>query len=144
MRALVISAPAWRQMVDHAEAGYPHEVVGVLAGDRAAGRVCAVHNLLNERADSPKNRYHVGPLQLARAEEALEAAGHEIVGYYHSHPDHPAIASEVDRDHALPSMAYPILAVALGVVQNARLWWLRDDGLVMVEQPMSIESESGE
>ena len=57
----------------HAAQGYPHEVVGILAGDPATGQVLRVVPLINERADSPKNRYQVSGLVLMRAEQRLEA-----------------------------------------------------------------------
>ena len=69
----------------HAEAGYPHEVVGILAGKKETGELLKVHPLINERADSAHNRYKVSGLTLMRAEQALEAEGHDILGYYHSH-----------------------------------------------------------
>ena len=59
----------------HAEAGYPHEVVGILAGKKETGELLKVHPLINERADSAHNRYKVSGLTLMRAEQALEAEG---------------------------------------------------------------------
>ncbi len=131
-------APAARaELIAHAEAGYPHEVVGILAGHRTSGQVHRVAALVNERADSPANRYQVGALALARAEAALEADGHEIVGYYHSHPDHPSQYSEYDRDHALPNMSYLIVSVQEGRARSLQSWRLRDDRSVMDEETLS-------
>ena len=104
--AVNIRAPELARLHEHAREGYPHEVVGILAGDRASGAVTRVVPLRNERADSPNNRYHVSALMLAGAERALDADGLEVVGYYHSHPDHPSQYSDFDRDHALPNMSY--------------------------------------
>lgn len=123
----------------HAREGYPHEVVGILAGSRAASRVTKVLALMNERADSPQNRYLVGPLVLMRAERTLEAEGLEVVGYYHSHPDHPAQYSDYDRDHALPNMAYLIVSVREGDVAETRAWVLREDRSAMDETPIRTE-----
>ena len=125
----------------HARAGYPHEVTGILAGDRGSWTVTEVAALHNERSDSPHNRYQVSGLALQRASDALEARGLEIVGYYHSHPDHPADASETDRDHAWPAMAYPILSVRDGVVADLKCWRLRDDRSAMDEEPVQITEE---
>lgn len=123
----------------HAREGYPHEVVGILGGDRATGRVTRVVALTNERADSPRNRYLVGPLVLMRAERALEAEGLEVVGYYHSHPDHDALYSGYDRDHALPNMAYLIVSVQDGCIAESRAWVLREDRSAMDETPIRTE-----
>ena len=68
-----------------------------------------IHPLINERADSAHNRYKVSGLVLMRAEQQLEAQGHEIFGYYHS-IRHPSQYSEYDRDHALPNLSYVIVS----------------------------------
>jgi proteasome lid subunit RPN8/RPN11 len=124
----------------HATEGYPHEVVGILAGDRASQTVRRVQPLVNERADSPANRYKVGGLVLMRAEQALEAEGFEVVGYYHSHPDHPAQYSEYDRDHALPNMSYLITSVEGSGVIHTQSWRLVEDRSSMQEEAIQIES----
>lgn len=122
----------------HAREGYPHEVVGVLAGDRASGHVSRVHALLNERSDSAHNRYRVSGLILMKAERALEAEGLEIVGYYHSHPDHPALYSDYDRDHALPNMSYLITAVHDGEIADTLSWRLVEDRSSMNAEDIEI------
>lgn len=133
---LRISANQLAVMHAHAVEGFPHEVVGLLGGDRGAHAVSRVVPLRNERADSAHNRYQVGALALMRAEQALEAEGVEVVGYYHSHPDHPAQYSEFDRDHALPNMSYLIVSVLAGEVADTRSWRLRDDRSMMDEEPV--------
>lgn len=115
----------------HTVAGYPHEVVGILAGNRARQDVTRVMTLQNERADTPENRYVVSGLVLSKAEAALEAEGLEVVGYYHSHPDHPARYSDYDRDHALPNMVYLIVSVVKGEVADTMGWRLREDRSAM-------------
>jgi len=124
----------------HAVEGYPHEVVGILAGDRATHRVQRVQPLVNERADSPANRYKVGGLVLMDAEQALETEGFEIVGYYHSHPDHPSQYSDFDRDHALPNMSYLITSVRGGEIANTQSWRLLEDRSSMQEEAITIET----
>lgn len=138
--ALIIAPGELARLHAHAVAGYPYEVVGILAGDRATGRVTRVVSLENERADSPQNRYHVSGLLLYRAEEALAAEGLDVVGYYHSHPDHPSRYSEYDRDHALPNMSYVIVSVLGGKVATTQSWRLRDDRSAMDEEPVQEES----
>lgn len=123
----------------HAREGYPHEVVGILAGSRDTWHVSKVVSLVNERADSPANRYHVSAMALFRAEQALEAEGLDVVGYYHSHPDHPSAYSEFDRDHALPNMSYLIVSVRQGEVASMQSWRLRDDRSAMDEEPITTE-----
>jgi proteasome lid subunit RPN8/RPN11 len=100
--------------------------------------VTEVVRLENERADSAHNRYKVSGLTLMKAEQALEARGLEVVGYYHSHPDHPSQYSDFDRDHALPNMSYPIVSVLQGVVADTQSWRLRDDRSAMDPEDLEI------
>ena len=62
-----------------------------------------------------------------RAEQALESKGLEIVGYYHSHPDHPSQYSEYDREHALPNMSYLIVSIVEGQENTKQSWRLTED-----------------
>ncbi|HMV66587.1 MAG TPA: M67 family metallopeptidase [Myxococcota bacterium] len=125
------------RMHAHAVEGYPHEVVGILAGQ---GRhVSRVAPLVNERADSAHNRYLVSGLMLARAEQRLEDQGLTILGYYHSHPDHPARYSDFDRDHALPNLSYVIVSVREGEVADTLSWRLADDRSEMHAETIHIE-----
>ncbi len=136
---LRISSDALQRMHHFAREGYPHEVCGILAGrrDPVGGQVSEVVPLVNERADSPENRYQVGPLLLLRAEEGVEERGLEVVGYYHSHPDHPSRYSDYDREHALPNMSYAIVSVMAGEVSDTASWRLSDDRTEM--HPETIE-----
>lgn len=122
----------------HVREGYPHEVVGILAGEAGSSEVREVTSLVNERADSAHNRYKVSGLALMRAEQALTDAGHAILGYYHSHPDHPALYSDYDRDHAWPNMSYVIVSVAAGEVVDTRSWRLLEDRSAMSEEPVHV------
>ena len=124
-------------LIDHAQQGYPHEVVGILAGSRANNHITKVYPLINERADT-HNRYQVSALTLMRAEQSLEAEGFEIIGYYHSHPDHSAQFSDYDRDHALPNMSYLILSIQNGTFQNMSSWRLREDRSTMDPETITL------
>jgi proteasome lid subunit RPN8/RPN11 len=141
MKPLSMSARALATLRAHASEGYPHEVVGILAGPDPA-TVDRVQPLVNERADSPKNRYQVSGLLLHRAQQALEDQGLVIVGYYHSHPDHTALYSDYDRDHALPNLSYVIVSVQGGQPADLRSWRLREDRSAMDEQPILEQQPS--
>jgi len=132
--SLTIDPSELSKLQAHAEEGYPHEVVGLLAGDRERNRVTRAHPLINERADSAHNRYKVNGLTVMRAEMALNAEGLEVVGYYHSHPDHPADYSEYDRDHALPNMSYVIASIREGALADLKSWRLTEDRSVMTPE----------
>jgi proteasome lid subunit RPN8/RPN11 len=80
---------------------------------------------------------HIGLRALAAK---LDAEGLEVVGYYHSHPDHPARYSDFDRDHALPNMSYVITSVVGGSIADTRSWRLRDDRTAMDEETIHEEN----
>ena len=138
--SLIMPPDALDVLHAHAQEGYPHEVVGIIAGDKQSGLANRIQPLINERADSAHNRYKVSGLTLMRAEQRLEAEGLEILGYYHSHPDHPSEYSDYDRDHALPNLSYVIVSVVDGKAVDTASWRLRDDRSAM--DPETIQTIS--
>jgi proteasome lid subunit RPN8/RPN11 len=128
---LVISPRHLQTIGLHGTSTYPEECCGVLIGRPAnAGGTTLVERLLsvdNERGDSRHNRYVITPETVLAAQREARAAGLEIVGYYHSHPDHPARPSDFDREHAWPGLSYLIVSVERGRVVDARSWRLADD-----------------
>jgi proteasome lid subunit RPN8/RPN11 len=124
----------------HGEAAYPEECCGVLIGREASGgEPASVDHLVaasNERADSRHNRYVISPQALLAAQRGARERGLEIVGYYHSHPDHPARPSEFDREHAWPGTSYVIVSVASGRAADCRSWRLRDDRSAFDEEAL--------
>jgi proteasome lid subunit RPN8/RPN11 len=86
----------------HGEETYPYECCGVLLG-RMDGDVRSVSSVVrcgNTRTDSPQNRYHIDPRELIRIQRQGRERGEDIVGFYHSHPDHPARWSPTDLAEA--------------------------------------------
>src|SRR5256885_4305462 len=84
----------------HGEETYPHECCGVLLG-RAEGDERIVTSIVragNTRTDSPQNRYHIDPRELIRIQRQRRERGGDIVGFFHSHPDHPARWSATDLE----------------------------------------------
>jgi len=109
----------------HGEETYPHECCGALVGrgDRAA----AVVALPNTTEEGPRRRFLVRPSDYRTAERRAGELGGELLGFYHSHPDHPARPSRYDLDHAWPTFAYVIVAVASGRATDMTVWYLKDD-----------------
>ena len=129
MSRLVISGRHLQTVTRHASMSYPDECCGVLIG-RTLGDTTVVERLLsadNERDDSRHNRYLINPETVLAAHKEARALGLDVVGYYHSHPDHPARPSEFDREHAWPGMSYLIVSVEKRKVVEARSWRLADD-----------------
>jgi proteasome lid subunit RPN8/RPN11 len=119
---------------------YPEEGCGVLLGiDRGPGRtIDRVVPLDNRRDDSRHNRYLIAPEQLLAVEREGRAGGLDVVGFYHSHPDHPARPSAFDLEHAWPYYSYLIVSVEQGRVADARSWRLADDRSGFEPEPLEI------
>jgi proteasome lid subunit RPN8/RPN11 len=115
----------------HGEETYPHECCGALVG-RGDGVTDAVA-LPNTTEEGPRRRFLVRPSDYRLAEQRATELGGELLGFYHSHPDHPAKPSQYDLDHAWPTFAYVIVAVAAGVSQNMTVWFLKDDRSIFEE-----------
>ena len=114
----------------HAEAGYPEEVCGGLLGSVAGNgsiEIVEASPIDNTREDERGRRYLIGPDDVLQLERRAEAAGSQVIGYYHSHPDAPAVPSEFDREHAWPWYTYLIVSVVDGEARDARSWRLADD-----------------
>jgi len=137
MSTLFLSSKHHTQIANHAQAGYPSEVVGIIAGSKTHNRISLVQSLENERSDT-NNRYKVSGLTLYRATQALEAEGLDILGYYHSHPDHPSQYSDFDRDHALPNLSYLIISVQKGTAAQLQSWRLTEDRSLMLEETIDF------
>jgi proteasome lid subunit RPN8/RPN11 len=109
----------------HGEQAYPHECCGALVG--ADGLATVAVALPNTTEEGPRRRFLVRPSDYRHAEAEAAAHGGEILGFYHSHPDHPARPSQYDLDHAWPTFAYVIVAVASGVARDMTVWYLKED-----------------
>src|SRR6266481_944765 len=109
----------------HGQETYPHECCGALVAT-AAG-VTATVPLPNTTEEGPRRRFLVRPSDYRMAERRASELGSELLGFYHSHPDHPARPSQYDLDHAWPNFAYVIVAVAAGRAGDMTVWWLKDD-----------------
>lgn len=127
--SLRLGAAEARAMHEHLRRAYPEEGCGVLlgrerGGDREVARVVALDNA---RDGARERRYRIAPEQLLAADRAARAAALDVLGIFHSHPDHPAEPSEFDRENAWPWYSYVIVSVRNGEVADQRCWRLRDD-----------------
>jgi proteasome lid subunit RPN8/RPN11 len=109
----------------HGEETFPHECCGALIGN--GDRVIAAVALPNTTEEGPRRRFLVRPSDYRMAEQRATELGAELLGFYHSHPDHPARPSQFDLDHAWPNFAYVIVSVMSGVARDLTVWFLLDD-----------------
>jgi proteasome lid subunit RPN8/RPN11 len=124
-RPLTITDGVDQAIRAHGQETYPHECCGALVG--RDNQVTAIVALPNTTEEGPRRRFLVRPADYRQAERRASELGAELVGFYHSHPDHPARPSQYDLDHAWPTFAYIIVAVAAGSARDLTVWYLKDD-----------------
>jgi proteasome lid subunit RPN8/RPN11 len=130
----------------HAAQDYPSECCGVMLGKangvcKQVDEIVPLENLRNDPAraqlflpvDDPareteRNRFLLDPLDQLRVEKDARARGLEVLGYYHSHPDHPARPSTYDRERAWPWYSYVIVSVERGSAKDLTSWVLAEEG----------------
>ncbi|MDR0583373.1 MAG: M67 family metallopeptidase [Treponema sp.] len=118
------------------EAAYPNECCGVLLGKLEAGtggspdrrETESLLPVVNKREDAEQyHRFEITPEDYLHAEKEARRQNRDILGFYHSHPDHPAIPSDFDKNNALPFYSYVIVSVAKGKAAGLRSWELVAD-----------------
>jgi len=126
---LLLAKSLEQEIRNHGAKDYPHECCGAMLGtDSGADReVRQLFPLINRRDDSPRNRFSITPEDFRAAERAASEHGLDLLGWYHSHPDHPARPSEFDREHAWPWYSYIIVSVDAGEPKDLTSWRLEDD-----------------
>jgi proteasome lid subunit RPN8/RPN11 len=128
------------RIAEQARSGYPFEVCGVLVGDDRTVR--QVVPVVNRESESPRVRYQIAPEDLIRIQREARDDGREILGYYHSHPDHPARPSETDRRVAAEGLSDGVVHVVVGVAEGLRTeataWVFHDSDQAFTEEPFEI------
>lgn len=128
-------------MIKDAERSYPYEGCGFLYGkDNGDDREIAEFKpVVNAQQGDKRRRFHISAQDYIRAEQYALGQGLDLVGIYHSHPDHPAIASETDRQAAQPFFSYIIVSVMKGKYADLRSWQLQENGLFEEEETLVEE-----
>ncbi len=120
---------------------YPHEGCGFLLGSRGQDReaqVLRVREAQNTNADRPRDRFEIDPKEFMQVDRQAEKDGEEIVGFFHSHPDHPDRPSGFDREMAWPRYSYLIVSVMGGTEVSARSWVLAEDNGEFQEEELRV------
>lgn len=120
----------------HGRETFPHECCGAMLG--RDGAVHEAHPLPNTTEEGPRRRFLVRPDDYRAAEKRARETGLDLLGFYHSHPDHPARPSQYDLDHAWPSFSYVIVSVMAGDDKLLTSWLLKADRSAFDEQPVEI------
>lgn len=139
--AVTLSAVLQQTIFAQMEATFPNEGGGFLLGKQANGHVeisdvIQIDNVFE--TEEQYHRYAMTPQNWMQMEDEADARGLALVGYYHSHPNHPAIPSEYDREHALPNFVYIITSVMEGNADHMRVWELEHDRTAFAELDLQV------
>lgn len=139
---LTMGAGDRQRIASHAEEKYPGECCGLLVGviEDDAYRVHRAEPCANLREGEADDRFELDPADYLRVDRMARELGWEVIGVYHSHPDHAPRPSRFDAAAAFPGFAYLIVAVRSGKAAGMRSWLLGDDG-AFVEQEIEIGVE---
>ena len=135
-----ISSSLLREIYDHTESSYPHEccglMIGTFGGEKVVHAFRKCKNLNTERAH---DRYEMDPMCMLKTQREFEGSPWDIIGIYHSHPDHPSRPSQTDTDRAFAGYSYVIISVEKGTVTSARSWVLNETEKRFTEEPLVVE-----
>jgi len=142
---VTLSEKAVEIIYRHGKEAFPNECCGFLYGDEKKGRFIELAVPVdNSKEGDQRKRFEISPFDYMKAEQFALQNDTQLLGVYHSHPNHPAIASEHDRAVALPYFSYVIVSVVNGEIDDLKSWKLKDDERVFgeerVELPKAIES----
>lgn len=129
----------------HGEATYPEECCGFLLGRTtpAGNEVVAIQRVANRQATNRERRYTITPDDYQAAAKAARIQGLDVVGFYHSHPDHPARPSETDLAEAtFPGYTYVIVRVQQGAADELTAWALAPDRSRFDPEPITLDTET--
>lgn len=136
-----ISKSLHKKIQDHSKRYYPEESAGLIIGvteiDVRRARVVLLSSNIYH-PESRNHRYMIGPKDMLFGELEAEKLGMEVIGIFHSHPDHPANPSEFDRQWALPWYSYVITSVYEGKALETRSWRLVDDRSRFIEESLEV------
>jgi proteasome lid subunit RPN8/RPN11 len=133
-----IEKPALEAIQAHGAEGYPHEICGIMLGPRGDGLVTEVRRARNIIVERARDRYEIDPRDHIRIQKEADAMGFDIVGYYHSHPDHPAQASRFDTERAWAGYVYLIVSIQEGKPVDANSFVADKDGGPFHPEPLVV------
>lgn len=136
---IVLTSAFYQQIEREGAAAFPNECCGILYGrdtaeKRIVERLEPVANAFEE--GEQYHRFSITPQTLMQAEKSAADAGQLVLGFYHSHPDHPARPSEYDRTHGWPFYSYVIVSIMARVPANMTCWVLNEATEQFEEQPI--------
>lgn len=140
---LIIYTHNFEKILTHARETYPFECCGILVGllgdNKEVKEVKSVENINKERGH---DRYEIDPRELYRIDKDSSKNGLKIIGFYHSHPDHPPLPSAFDRERAWQSYSYIIVSVSKGVDLITKSWVLDEEEKSFKEELLEVKGNA--
>jgi proteasome lid subunit RPN8/RPN11 len=133
-----IMQAAFEGIQAHGAEGYPDEICGIMLGTQSELVVTEVKRARNMIVERSRDRYEIDPIDHIRIQREADAEGLDIVGYYHSHPDHPAQASRFDTERAWAGYVYVIVSVEKGKPVDANAFVTDADGGPFHSEPLEL------
>ena len=139
---LVITKEILNAIHQNGEGAYPEEGAGLMMGKTEAKQklIVKILPLANTREDNARhNRYLLNPQDYLHGEMEAARLGLDVLGVFHSHPDHPDRPSEFDREWAMPQFSYLITSVQEGKAVESRAWLLAEDHSAFSEEMIEVK-----
>lgn len=133
----IIKKQLYEKLIEHARKSYPHEGCGILTG--RTNEILEVTFVENKNKERLRDRYEIDPGDFLRVDKEAREKGYDIIGFYHSHPDHPALPSQFDIEHAWPEYIYIIISVSNGTENEVKAWKMNPDKLTIKEEELNIK-----
>lgn len=122
----------------HGEEGYPNEICGFLVAKKGSGEVIETRRIRNTIVDRSRDRYEMDPIDQIRAQRECDEAGLDVVGYYHTHPDHPALPSVFDAERSWAGAIYVIASIEQGKLVDINAFVPEQDGGPFKPEPLDL------
>lgn len=136
---IYISKAVFDEILDHAKESYPDECCGVIAGKPGPERtVEKAYRTENTNKVRSRDRYEIDPAALLKLDRKLREEGLDILGFYHSHPDHPDSPSVFDRERGQPGYSYLIVAVNGERETTVKSWSFEEDDEPFGEEEIKL------
>jgi proteasome lid subunit RPN8/RPN11 len=135
--------PAVKDFINnHGESTFPYECCGFLYGKEAENRIITLaRKVINSKEGDQRRRFEITPKDYLEAEKYAAENDLDLLGIYHSHPNHPAIASEHDLAKAMPFFSYVIVSIMDGTAVDIKSWKLKDEERIFEEEEVLTLSE---
>lgn len=134
-----ISSEALQVMYEDSKSAFPNECCGFLYGNENEERLIDLAiPVVNSKEGDQRRRFEISPFDYMKAEQFAIENDTQLLGVYHSHPNHPAIASETDLSKAMPYFSYVIVSIYDGEIKDVKSWKLKDEERAFDEEEVSI------